>query len=804
MLIKLKLLFLFVLGTFLDSAAQNRLSLNGKILDNNGTPLENVHVQLNGTLFGTYTNSEGNFALNNIPLGKYLLVASNVGYIQVKQEIEITEDSKPLELNLSEDTFILPQLYVINSRDGLFNKIPGSVTYLNRTEINRLSPISGNEVFRRVPGLNVVDEEGIGLRANIGIRGLDPDRSRSVLILEDGVPVALNPYGEPELYYSPAIDRMEGIEVLKGSGQILYGPQTIGGVINYITAAPPAEQEIGLRLIGGSGSYFSALASYGNTFNNTGVQVNYLRKQAEAVGATNFTINDFSTKLRIPLAERSSLGIKLSVYNELSNSTYVGITQSMFDIGGDDFSVLVPNDGLDVKRYSISFSHHQELNEKLSLQSTLFAYTTIRNWRRQDYSYNTFTNGVLNAPPDDWTGVVWGDESVPGGAIYLRNRTGNRDRQFEVLGWEQKLLLQTKVAGIKNEFVAGYRLMYERAYEQRINGTNADALSGALISDEIRTGNAISFYALDKINLLENLELSPGLRAEFYHYEREILREASTDVYRIAENRISEIIPGLGLNWRPVKKLNLFTGVHRGYAPPRVKDAIDFTFDNPVLQLEAEKSWNLELGLRSDLKNGVFAELTYFNMDFDNQIIPSSQSSGGVGFGFTNAGRTLHRGIEASLIIKNREIVNNWKGSFDVNTTYVKATFNADQFLTQAGEEVNIRGRRLPYAPELTISSALTIESPFGMGLRVTNNYVGEQYGDQLNTITPSNNGRIGLIDSYNLIDANLYQRIAKWNTVFNLSIKNLSNERYIASRRPEGIRVGIPRFVTAGIDFKF
>jgi len=86
-----------------------------------------------------------------------------------------------------------------------------------------------------VTGLHAVDEEGIGLRLNLGVRGLNPDRSRNILMLEDGVPISLAPYGEPEMYYTPSIDRMARLEVLKGSGSILFGPQTIGGVINYIT-----------------------------------------------------------------------------------------------------------------------------------------------------------------------------------------------------------------------------------------------------------------------------------------------------------------------------------------------------------------------------------------------------------------------------------------------------------------------------------------------------------------------------------------------------------------------------------------
>ncbi len=113
----------------------------------------------------------------------------------------------------------IPEITILESRDGLFARTPGSVSYINQAGINRIAPVSGNEVFKTLPGVHVVDEEGAGLRLNLSVRGLDPDRSRGILVLEDGIPVALAPYGEPEMYYTPAIDRMAGIELLKGSGQ---------------------------------------------------------------------------------------------------------------------------------------------------------------------------------------------------------------------------------------------------------------------------------------------------------------------------------------------------------------------------------------------------------------------------------------------------------------------------------------------------------------------------------------------------------------------------------------------------------
>src|SRR3990172_7152392 len=199
----------------------------------------------------------------------------------------MSEDNNADEESAKKDTLIktydFPQIDIIGRKPSLLNRIPGSASLITNRTLYITQPLSGNEIFKKVTGINVVDEEGIGLRTNIGIRGLDPDRSRTVLMLEDGVPIALAPYGEPEMYYTPAIDRMKSVEILKGSGSILFGPQTIGGVINYITDDPPAEQRTTLNLRGGDYGYFTGQLNYGTTVENIGVNLNYLHKQADKI-----------------------------------------------------------------------------------------------------------------------------------------------------------------------------------------------------------------------------------------------------------------------------------------------------------------------------------------------------------------------------------------------------------------------------------------------------------------------------------------------------------------------------------------
>lgn len=690
----------------------------------------------------------------------------------------------------------MPTVKVLGEKPRLMSDIPGAAAFIAPATLRAVQPLSGNEVLRTVAGVNVVEEEGAGLRANIGIRGLDPDRSSRVLVLEDGIPVALNPYGEPQMYYTPLIDRMESMEVLKGSGQVLFGPQTIGGVINYITADPPATPRGRIRLNGGQGGFLSALAGYGGTWGNTGFTIDYLRKQADNIGPTRFQINDINTKIKLLCSSKAQLTFKFGYFDEISNATYIGLTQTMYDKGGQDYQIMAPHDQLKVRRLSASAVHDYRFNLKTRLQTTAFAYTTTRNWIRQDFSSSSTTSNQ--------TGVVWGDAGVPGGAVYMRNQNGHRNRQFEVAGLMSVLQHHWNIGAIDSKLQFGARYLYEKASEQRINGAKADARSGALINDETRPGQAFSAFIHNRMELSEGWSLTAGIRWEDYTYERNIIRQNSKDTSIVASNHISQLIPGVGINYAIRDQWTFFAGLHRGFSPPRVADAI--TTAGEVYNLKPELSWNAELGLRSRLANGLNFELTGFYMNFSNQIIPISESSGGNGTGLVNGGGSLHSGVESALewAFGNLFLPEGHALSLSANGTWVRAVFSQDRWVSNGDTLVNIKNNRTPYAPEWMVYSVLQYSSPWGLQLRLAGNFVGAQFTDELNTIIPAADGRTGQMDAYFTLDAGVRYLLEKPRLAFSASVKNLTNERYIASRRPQGIKVGLPRFVTAGLEWSF
>jgi Fe(3+) dicitrate transport protein len=714
---------------------------------------------------------------------------------------------RPLkQVKLSDSTLIeMPQIIIIGKRDGLISKTPGSATILNSRDIKQFAPLTSNELLRKVTGVNVVDEEGAGLRLNISIRGLDPDRSRNVLMLEDGVPIALGPYGEPEMYFTPSIDKMSGIEVLKGSGQILFGPQTIGGVVNFFTADPPSSESSRIKLTGAKNGYFSGFGTYGNTIGKAGFIVSYLHKRADDLGTTSFRLNDLSAKIKIALNSNSNLGIKLGYYEEESNSTYIGLTQSMYDQGGQDFVRMSPHDNLPIKRFSISTTHQLQISENISLKTTAYAYTTSRNWQRQDFSFNSSATNK--------TGVIWGNTNVANGAVYMINSTGNRNRQFEVAGIEPRLSINYNFLTIKNELETGLRFLYEKANEQFIIGQNANSAEGIMRDKEIRTGNSISAYAQNTFNISSKLSLNAGLRMENFDYERKILRgryrinninNVIRDTSIVSDDNTFALIPGLGINFTINNNVNIFTGVHKGFTPPRIKDAI--TSKGTSYNLDAELSTNYELGTRMNFENFLSAEFTAFILDFKNQIIPVSNSSGNVNAtGVVNGGQTLHKGIEAGIKLDFGKILGS-KNSYtlETNLTLQNSVYSNDRFIQVNGASVNVKNNALPYSANIMMWNALGMNLQNGFGFRIAGNYIGSQYTDEFNTASASSNGRTGQLKSRYIIDANAFYRIPKTNANLNVSVKNLSNERYISTRRPEGIRVGLPRLLTAGFEINF
>jgi Fe(3+) dicitrate transport protein len=696
------------------------------------------------------------------------------------------------------------QVDVIGRRERALAHIPGSAHVVTTEDIDARLPVSANEVLRTVPGVHVRDEEGIGLRPNIGFRGLNPDRSRKILVLEDGVPVALAPYGEPELYYAPAIERMQRLEIVKGSGSILWGPQTIGGVLNYITKDPPKELTIGAEARAGTYGYMFADVNVGDTIGNFGYRLSVIHKRFEGHRSLNLKATDVTGKFRLRISSRSYVGLKMQFYDELSNATYLGLTLPQFENNpGDNFAIY---DRLPVRRYSMAATHNVLFGQRVLLQTTGYASHVTRNWLRQDYdrtydpsrNYDRIIDGVGRERREG--------PFIDNASIFFRNSTGSRNRAFTVGGLESRTTWDYSMGkSATGELIGGARLHYEQASEQRLDGQFGGARSGDLRSDELRSGIALAGFLQNRFTFFDKLHVSPGLRVESFWHEREILRDRVDGMPRDfgppvkARSSVAALIPGLGVSYELAKRTSVFAGVHRGFAPPRTTDAI--TNDGDNLQLAPEFSWNYELGLRTGFTEWVYAEAAGFVLDFSNQVIQPSEAGGAIANiedlpELLNGGRSLHYGTEVSLTFDPATPAKRFKLPITGNYTWVRATFG------DGWNEAWV-GNRLPYAPEHMFSGQIRFMHDVGVLVQVDTHYLSRQFSDASNQVPISLDGTVGRIPARALLDVRVGYSfpLPKSKLSVYAAGKNLTDERYIASLAPQGIQPGMFRQLFFGIN---
>jgi Fe(3+) dicitrate transport protein len=682
-------------------------------------------------------------------------------------------------------------IVVIGERDRL-QDIPGSGAIIDKDELERSRVFTINEALRQVPGLVVRDEEGLGLRPNIGIRGLNPTRSTEVILLEDGLPLTYGLYGDNSTYSHPPLRRFSRIEVLKGASQIRFGPHTVGGVINYIT--PAALEDFGGRatLAGGSEGYREADVSiggplagfrwlaHGNLTAFDGVRDNQ-----------GFEFSDIYLKAERDLAPGHLLILRAGLYEEDSEVGYSGLTTAEYQANPRAYPFT--NDSFVTERFTASTTHVWEVNPSVELVTSAYTIWFDRDWWRQ-------SSNSGQRPADS-------SDPLCGGMANVNTTCGNegRLREYNVYGLESRLFWDGALLGAEAEIEIGARYQNERQNRLQINGDSPNARTpGTSINAGVRENNlryvdAWSGFVAATLDY-GRLAVSPGVRVEAIDYERVNRLTAAR-----GETDLTEVIPGLGFTFAATDDLSVYGGVYRGFSPPGVADIV--TDAGGFVDLDPEESVNWELGLRGDLREGLSLDAALFLMDFENQIVPASVA-GGVGAALTSAGSTRHQGLELSVngSLRGMGVMDGDDIYFRSALTWVKdASYRGRRFSTVSGfGSTLVTGNRLPYAPEWQYTGAVGYAWGETLTAQVEYAFVGEQYADDLNTVAPSANGQRGLIPAQHSWNASLnYTPGGDGPVTLYATVKNLADETFIVDRS-RGVLPNAPRLVQVGVSARF
>jgi Fe(3+) dicitrate transport protein len=764
-----------------------------------------------------------NFKFFKMGLGALLLLTSASSVFAVDEE----------QKAISATEIMMQEVSIIGSKFNI-KDIAGSAAYLDVQDIRQHGVDDISRILRRVPGVNLREEDGFGLFPNISLRGVDSARSSKVTIMEDGILQAPAPYSAPSAYYSPTTGRMAGIEVLKGSSQVKYGPHTTGGAINYLSTAIPTTEKIYFKSSWGSFNEIRTHANFGNTEQlEGGGKFGYL---VEIYTRNNRGFKELDTKGIPDLRNEASPDtgfakqepmLKLSYepkttnyqrweakfgYTNLdANETYLGLNGSDFE--NSPFKRLAASrfDEIESTQFRMYIRHFLEFDPKTSLVTTTYANTFNRNWQKlhdvNGGGGNTSLSVALAAPNSANFAVL---DGTGAGSFRLRNN----NRTYYQYGIQTALKHKAAMGSAEHEFELGLRWHYDQVRRKQWNETFTQNAAGAITA--VATGArgsagnrtqktyATSVNASDTIKM-GKFTLSPGVRVE--HINAEYCEGSCGDTGIDEGQRSYAVLVGGGSLKYDVfdsggQDFDLFTGIHRGFSPAGPRN-------NIRSGVEAETSVGIEVGARyKDAPKAFGAEAVFFHTMLNNLVVPDS--IGGVGNGTSiNAGKVRSMGVELQTNY-DHGLRKGWAVQTPtyVSATYTNATFREvtnsnDQESIFAGAAV---GNMVPYIPELSLS--------FGFGAiykkwsaHIDANFVSDAFADGANTgsegnpVTGEGDVRFGKIDSRLVMDATLGYQFNNKVRMFS-TFKNITSQEYIVSRQPHGARPGLPFAMMAGLEF--
>ena len=687
----------------------------------------------------------------------------------------------------------------------------GSSYYISPEELGKFNYTDINRVLRTVPGVNIYEEDGFGLRPNISLRGTSPERSAKISIMEDGVLIAPAPYSAPAAYYFPSIARMQAVEILKGSSQIQYGPFTTGGAINLVSTQIPETFQGALRTSYGSFNTGQTHVKIGDSKPTFGYNVEYLNMNSNGFknlpdeSNTGFDKNDFVAKFRMNSSAnapvKQALSFKFQYSDEVSNETYLGLTQDDFSANPFNRYASSQEDKMTNDHIQFMATHKLEFNSQFRITTNAYYNGFSRNWYKlNDIVFNGNKVGIasiVNNPADytDHMNIVNGSTNSGNDALLVK--ANNRD--YISKGIQTKLDYHWSGAKVFHDVEIGLRYHYdEEDRYQWVDGYNmidevmnltSNGVKGA-DANRISSAKAFAGSLLYKLRY-NNLSLTPGIRYENIILSRDNF--GSNDPNRTGsnlstrENSVDVFIPGIGFNYKFNQNTSIYGGVHKGFSPPGNEPGE-----------KAEESINYELGSRFNYK-GLRGEFVAFFNDYSNLLGSDLAATGGTGsLDQFNAGEVSVKGIE--LLLNYNLLENNTKLSLPITFGY---TYTDTEFLNSFGSsdelwgEVSV-GDELPYIAKHQFNTSISLEhAKFELNLNGRYNGAFRTLAGT-ETITDSN----GVTANF-IIDFSGKYHLNK-NLSFTGNVINLLDETYTVSRVPAGLRPGHPFGAYAGLEFRF
>ena len=778
-------LFLLLMGFFFQPAFAQKNAINGRIVDEKNTALPGAAVFLQGTVRGVQSDREGRYQLTNIPAGSYQLVVSLLGFESITQEVRLDQVTKiEVDVVLEEGSLELGEFSISASR-GIQGQghLPEVQDYRinagKKNEVIRIGELNANlamnnsrQIFAKTPGISIWENDGSGVQLGVASRGLNPNRSWEFNVRMNGYDITPDPMGYPEAYFTPPMEVVEQIEIVRGASSLQYGSQ-FGGLMNFVLRKPDPSTRFTAETVNtvGSNGLFSSFNYIGGTEGKWSYTAYYQRRTGEGWRENGaFETNHLHLESSYAASNRLKLGMEMT-YMTADTQQPGGLTDAQFEADPRQstrsrnwFStpwyipavtaeyLISPKTKLSWKAYgtlaernSVGFIRPINLEDDLgNRQVDRDYYTTYGSEVRLSSSYTLFGR----------------EQSLVGGLRYFN---GHIDRKQLGLGTKGSNLDYSVATGPFSRDLDFSNTNLAAFVEQVFRITDRFLMTGGFRLEQIQSTMQ---GQLNRVNGIPQL-LDPITRTRSF-----ALFGAGAE-YHVTEN--SEFYTNLSQAFRPVLISDL--------TPPATTDVID-------PDLRDSKGYNFDLGYRGSWTPALQFDLSYFHLNYADRIGTVAQlRPNGSSYQYrTNLGTSISRGFEGYVEVDPITAIfeSSRVGYLHLfaSIAFVDATYGDFEVTTVSNNQLqtrNLSGNKVENAPrKINRFGATYTYDKFSMTWQLSD--IGEAFADASNTVAANPAATVGLIPAYRVQDLS-----ASWNFWKQHSLKagvnNLTDARYFTRR---------------------
>ena len=698
---------------------------------------------------------------------------------------------------------LLPDVY-IRYRLKELARIGGSAHLLTEDQLELFEQDDPHALLLKVPGVYLRQEDGYGLRPNIGLRGASSDRSKKVTLMEDGVLFGPAPYSAPAAYYFPLMTRMQAIEVFKGPAAIHYGPNTIGGALNFVTRAIPQKASgmfdigYGMTNYGKLHGHFGASNKWGGVLLEGVILSSDGFKELDGGGDTGFKRGDFMLKGMLqsdPLASvYHRVELKAGYAIETSHETYLGLTDADFEENPHRRYVASSLDRMDNDRTQLQLSYELNVGNWFELSLTGYRHDYFRAWRKVGrFQDGTALADILASPDGAERAVYYAiltgeqDSFTEGESLML----GTNARSYVSQGALLDAHLELETGPITHDIDLGLRVHFdqiERNHSEEVYFMEGEVMVDAeedILTTTKNIGSTLAIAGHLVYGLSGwGLTLSPGVRFEAIESTMEELLLGSTSEH-------SQLVSlfGFGVHYALTPELGILAGIHQGFSPVSPGQPQD---------VAPERSVNYEFGARyaDSGKSDTLLEVVGFISDYTNLVGECGFSAGCDVEQLDqqyNAGEVFVAGVE--FVGAHRfDLGADIRLPLRLSYTFTHNEFKTDFSSKNPQFEEVVMGDRLPYVPMHQASLNLGVE--------------GDIWGVNIATkIVDAMLEKAGKLEDEDALATDFLTLLdvaakVKPSDEIELYIKaeNLLMQNAIVSRRPYGARPNRPFSVSLGL----